>query len=760
MRSCCTLQRGCVPCPAWEPLVVCESQTGGDVMEVVAEVVVRPVVGEAGVEVLTGGGVSPVVVVANLWQSYEQADQLVRKPRQRWDEGDFLYESSSSDDEDFFGSGTPAQDGDSDFDDRHPDVDDDDGFRGHDRGDGGDRPQPRSTQRDDDRALDEGAGHCCVEGNADAGSGAIASRPADGDTMDVQRAGGEHRTTSDRVRDGATDGCAGLVDGGGLRRLKRGPREQDTIASRVRRRHGGVPDIPKAAVPQFEQILVSEDSLSDHADEERMKVIDGTGRAGSDTFSMHATAPTGSSAATQESELDLGPSMRHPELKGDNGVLPVMDDKGSAHSMHQLTSAGAPALSVVATSDVRLPPPAAERETVPPTPSALDDHPNVGMEGVERQQPSIQGADAVDTVSRPSRVLTEGIADVCLGDDLPDVVVSRTPAAEHIAVALVGLECPTDSLPGTTDLLAMDSALASLPDLSTLISPGLPHVPTPNLQQPVAMESAPGAFDEFGGDTIVFATPTIFRVGRPHEVDLGKAETATRHHRGGHRSIAHRRSDSFGVPEGGCVGRADDAAGRSARPSSPPSRSEHHPVSGTSGEVTGVPATDTMDPTRQPAVGSSSTARRDRATVLPTVAFYATEGSAGGLDESRARIAGRPSAPCMGTRSIGSVDGARHTAMSEYEDRHGSALPTKSSDVHATRVAKASLSRARKKASERTASLSSPHMRSHIGQFGVAPLKDGEIAPNGAALDVGERPAGADNVCRDGAVTVGHAVAG
>ncbi|GBG61987.1 hypothetical protein CBR_g26151 [Chara braunii] len=249
-------------------------------------------------------------------------------------------------------------DGDSDFDDRHPDVDDDDGSGGDDRSDGGDQPRPRSTRRDDDRGLDEGAGHCRVDGDADAGSGAVASRPANGDTIDVRGVGGEHRTASDGVRDGATDGGAGLVDGGGLRRLKRGPRERDTIASRVRRRHGGVPDIPRAAVPQFEHIPVSEDSLSDHADEERMEVIDGTGHAVSDTFSIHAAAPTGSSTTIQESESGLAPSMRHPELKGDNGVLPVMDDEGSAHSLHQLTSA-------------------------------------VAMEGVERQQPSTQGANAV-----------------------------------------------------------------------------------------------------------------------------------------------------------------------------------------------------------------------------------------------------------------------------------------------------------------------------------------------------------------------------
>ncbi|GBG89320.1 hypothetical protein CBR_g49030 [Chara braunii] len=129
-----------------------------------------------------------------------------------------------------------------------------------------------------------------------------------------------------------------------------------------------------------------------------------------------------------------------------------------------------------------------------------------------------------------------------------------------------------------------------------------------------------------------------------------------------------------------------------------------------------------------------------------------------GLYEQGVRIVARPSAPSMGTRSIGTVDGARHTAMTEYEDRHGSALPTKNSDVHATRAAKASLFRARKKASTRKASRSSPHMRSHIGRSGVVYLEDGEIAPDDDALDVGGRAATtADNFAREGA---GDTVAG
>ncbi|GBG79018.1 hypothetical protein CBR_g28731 [Chara braunii] len=374
------------------------------------------------------------------------AYELVHKPRQRWDEGDFLYESSSSDGEDFFGTGRPAQDGDNDFDDRHPDVDGDGGVGRDGRGGGGDRPRPCGggrdrprDRRDADRGPDEGARHCRDDGDADARSSAGASRPANGDTMCGDGAGGEHHTTPDDARDGADDDGSRLVPGGDLRRFKRGPRERDTIASRVRKRR----------------------------------------------------------------------------------------EEGS----------------------------------------------------------------------------TDG---------------------------------------------------------------------------PV------------------------------------------------------------------------DAVEREARPPRPSSNSEHHPITTGAGAVRGIPATDTTDATQQPVLGSSPTARRDRATVSPTVAFYASGSSTGGLDKQGFRIVGRPSAPSMGTQSIGSVDGARHTATTEFEDRHGSALPTKTSDVHATRATKASLSLPRKKASTRKASCSLLHMRSHIGRSCVVHLEDGEIVPNDDALDVRGRAATtADNVARE-----------
>ncbi|GBG65437.1 hypothetical protein CBR_g51032 [Chara braunii] len=217
---------------------------------------------------------------------------------------------------DFFGNGRPAQDGDSDFDDRPPNVGDDDGASGDDHGDGGDRP-----------------------------------RPAHGDTMRADEAGGEHRTAVDHARDGVHDDGSRPVSGGDLRRLKRGPREKDTIASRVRKRHGGVASIPLSRVPATGQIPVSEDSFSDHGGEERIELHGGSGHPRGDTSSMHATATMGPSAAVPESQQGPAPLMRHPEVQGEISPLPAVRDEGSVGALHPLTSAGA-AVSVAATSDV------------------------------------------------------------------------------------------------------------------------------------------------------------------------------------------------------------------------------------------------------------------------------------------------------------------------------------------------------------------------------------------------------------------------
>ncbi|GBG59647.1 hypothetical protein CBR_g49911 [Chara braunii] len=485
------------------------------------------------------------------------ADELVRKPRQRWDEGDFLYESSFSDCEDFFGTGAPAQDDDNDVGDRHPDVDDDDGVRGDDHGDGGDWPRPCSTRGD----------------------------PLCMDWLPTN-----------------------LEKSVGLRAME-ASRRPIAYASRS-----------FAAV-----------------------------RSG---FVSHFT------------------------LCIEESMLPPRSGHGVQSDVHR--------------------------------------------EVVAMQQSDTHGPNADDTVLRSPPALMEGTVVVCPGADLPEGEVSHTPAHEKSAAGHVGLACPTGSLPGTGELSAMNSALVYLPDLLTLISLGLPHVSLPNPHQPVAIERGPDAFDEFGDDAITVcpkasATPTVFRVGRPHEVDLGKAETTARHLCDSHRSIAQRNlSDSFhGAEDGGFA--ALGAIERAARPPRPLSHSEHQPINAAVGAVVGVPATDITDATKQPVVASSATAWRDKATLLPTVAFY-TSGT------------------------------------TKYEARHGSALSMKTSDVQATRAAKASISRARKKASTRKALRSSPHMHSHLRRSGLVHLEDGEIAPDGDALDVGGRAAmTADGVGKEGA---------
>ncbi|GBG60291.1 hypothetical protein CBR_g4246 [Chara braunii] len=436
---------------------------------------------------------------------------------------------------------------------------------------------------------------------------------------------------------------------------------------------------------------------------------------------------------------------------------------GFAAALHPLTSAGGPSVSAAVTSDVRRPPVAAEQESMLPPHSSHGVQPDVRGEVVAMPQSDTYGPHACDTVSRPPPALVEWTAVAGPDGDLPEGEISHTAALEKSAAGHVGLACPTGSLSGIGELSTMDSTLVSLPDLPALISPGLPHVSPPNPHQPVATEWGPDAFDEFGGDTItvcptVLATPTFFRVGRPYEVDLGIAEMATRHLRDGHRNIAQcSLSNSFdGAEDGGFAALA--AVERAARPSRPPSNSEHQPISVIADAVAGIPATNTTDTTQQSVVGSVATTRRDRATVLPTVAFYTSGTTSGGLDEQGVRIVGKPSTPFMGTRSIGTVDDARHTAMTKYKARHGTALPTKTFDVQATRAAKASLSWARKKASTRKASRSSPHMRSHLTRSGPVHLKDGEIAPDGDALDVGGRAATtADGIDTEGA---GDAVAG
>ncbi|GBG73665.1 hypothetical protein CBR_g17008 [Chara braunii] len=167
---------------------------------------------------------------------------------------------------------------------------------------------------------------------------------------------------------------------------------------------------------------------------------------------------------------------------------------------------------------------------------------------------------------------------------------------------------------------------------------------------------------------------------------------------------------------------------RAARPPRPPSHAEHQPIDVAACAVAGGAAKDITDKAQHPVAGSSATAPRDRATVLPNLHTI-------------------PAGPVLGgwtSREPG--------LLAEYEARHGSAVPTKTSDVQATRAAKASLSRARKKAAERTTSRSPPHMRSHMRRYSPAHLEDGEISSESGAWGVGGRSTAVlDHIGRDGA---------
>ncbi|GBG72930.1 hypothetical protein CBR_g12652 [Chara braunii] len=96
---------------------------------------------------------------------------------------------------------------------------------------------------------------------------------------------------------------------------------------------------------------------------------------------------------------------------------------------------------------------------------------------------------------------------------------------------LVGIDCPLDSLPRTDELFTMDSALASLPDVSLLISPTLPVVAPPEHAGRDDARRDRG-FDEFSGDTILHpphsGTPAIFHVSAMWAVEQGLAEEVAR----------------------------------------------------------------------------------------------------------------------------------------------------------------------------------------------------------------------------------------
>ncbi|GBG80571.1 hypothetical protein CBR_g31031 [Chara braunii] len=315
----------------------------------------------------------------------------------------------------------PASDDDNDLGDPHPDGDDDDGAEDDDHDDGGDRPRTHAARADGDRGPDEAAdgddrdegdagGDDHGDGDGRGGEGALGStREATcrGITaMDV-----DHGARNDDDGDGSAAESPELFQGGALQRLRRAPREQDTIGSRI---------------------PVLEDSFSDNAREERIEQDDGSGCARYHTDGMHATAPTGSSTVIPEPPQCNGPLMPHPEIEGHDGDDAVMQDEGSAVALHPLTSDGGPEAAAI-TLDTRRPPAATEQESMLPPRNIHAVQSDVTTLGVAMQHSKTQGAVADDTASRPPPALLEESQETVVAHSGVDILageVSHTPAPE------------------------------------------------------------------------------------------------------------------------------------------------------------------------------------------------------------------------------------------------------------------------------------------------------------------------------------------
>ncbi|GBG87802.1 hypothetical protein CBR_g45958 [Chara braunii] len=116
---------------------------------------------------------------------------------------------------------------------------------------------------------------------------------------------------------------------------------------------------------------------------------------------------------------------------------------------------------------------------------------------------------------------------------------------------------------------------------------------------------------------------------------------------------------------------------------------------------------------------------------LLTVSFYDCRSTDPVSEQGVTGGSGPVNVP-MGTRSIGVVGSVCHDAFITYSDQHGRLLWSKTSDVTFTRVVKASISRARKKAGAGT---STPHIRCHLGPFAREGPEDGEIMADGSVVE-------------------------
>ncbi|GBG70385.1 hypothetical protein CBR_g6513 [Chara braunii] len=192
----------------------------------------------------------------------QRTDGCIRRACMHWDEGDFLFDITSRDDDDFFASGTHAA-------------------TVVDRGDADDR----GDYRGDGDARGDSAG----PGGGDQGG--------DGRGGEGGGDGGGSGCRGDRVEE-RVDGD--VLPGGRivLQRLRRGGRQDESITSRVRRRRVHIATDTGACIMRQDPVAVSEDKLGDPSNETRR-----------DPVHVEAQASVTDAMVTEE---DTGFRITHP----------------------------------------------------------------------------------------------------------------------------------------------------------------------------------------------------------------------------------------------------------------------------------------------------------------------------------------------------------------------------------------------------------------------------------------------------------------
>ncbi|GBG68205.1 hypothetical protein CBR_g2757 [Chara braunii] len=276
-----------------------------------------------------------------------------------------------------------------------------------------------------------------------------------------------------------------------LKRLRHGGRRDDSIASRVRRRrvHIAIDTGPRDM--RQDPVAMSEDEMGDPSNETQR-----------DPVHAEELASNTDMIVTEE---DTGFRITHPRSPAPVVGTEEETELGGPGPLRQAQTRCTPAGAQVHSTGAGLEDGEAQRE---PPPNTSDG--------------SLEEGEVAPTPT--------------CGKDGED---ERPPTDHH-----VGLDCPPDSLSATDELFTMDSDLASLPDISLLISPTLPVVAPP---EPARRddERRDRGFDEFGGDTILHppesGTPAIFHVGAPWAVEQGLAEEVARNRLGGPH-VATQRS--------------------------------------------------------------------------------------------------------------------------------------------------------------------------------------------------------------------------